>query len=129
MRSWGTKLNAVTTEPLTRHSPTGDLRLGHVFDAGGLTDLSDVLVIRHTYREDAIRTPADVTPQSVLDFTRGQSVATQIFPKDPPRLWLVFMADGGYRARFYTAYENHGEVLADRTDEYRTYDLQRLRCA
>lgn len=114
----------MTSAPAISHSPAGDLRLGHIFDAAGLTDLSDVLVIRHTYREDAIRTPADVNPQSVYDFTRGQSVSTNIFPKDPPRLWLVFMADGGLRARFYTAYVNHGEDLAARTDEYREYSIE-----
>jgi len=105
-------------------SPSGDLRLGHVFSAAGLTDLADVLVIRHTYREDAIRTPADITPTSVYDFTRGQSVSTRVFPKTPPRLWLVFMAAGGLRARFYSAYENHGELLDKRTHDHREYDIE-----
>lgn len=114
----------MTSELAVGQSPTGDLRLGHVFAAAGLSDLSDVLVIRHTYREDAIRTPADVNPESVFDFTRGQSVSTQIFPKNPPRTWLVFMAAGGLRARFYTAYENKGELLDERTDTDRAYDIE-----
>lgn len=66
--------------PDTNTSRIGEFRLGHIFEAAGL-DRSKLLVIRHTFRPDAIRSAADVTPESVFDFPRKQSVSTQIFPK------------------------------------------------
>lgn len=45
-------------------------------------------------------------------------------PAAPPRFWLNFLATTGRRARFITAHENHGEVLAERTDDRRFFDLR-----
>jgi hypothetical protein len=102
----------------------GDLALGDVLQAAGIADLSEVLVIRHTSKDSGLRDLHAVTPEAVLDYTRRQRIAPGKFPSHPPRYWLVFLADGKYRSRFYAAYENSGEVVTERTDADRYYDLQ-----
>jgi len=84
----------------------------------------DVLVIRHAYKADGLRSAADVTPDTVRDYTRGQLLTGGKFPADPPRWWIVFIPDTGNRARLYTVYENHGELETERTDVDRFYDLR-----
>lgn len=103
---------------------SGDLTLQNILDAAGI-DTADVLVIRHTYRQDGLRNAHEATPDVVREYTRDQSMSTGKFPQAPPRLWLIFMADGGRRSRFFTAYENHGEVVAERVDTRRFFDLQK----
>jgi len=101
---------------------TGDLCLGHLLTATGV-DLGDTVVLRHTYTEGGLETASDVTPEPVLDYTRRQGISNKL-GKTPPRQWLCFMADGGRRSRFLVAYENHGEVLAERTATLRYFDLR-----
>lgn len=84
----------------------------------------DILVIRHAYKADGLRSAADVTPDAVRDYTRGQLITGGKFPGDPPRWWLVFTPEPGNRGRLYTVYENAGEVAAERTDIDRFYDLR-----
>ncbi|WP_188666923.1 GIY-YIG nuclease family protein [Tersicoccus solisilvae] len=110
----------MTTPPV----PAARLQLGHVLAGMGIDDLSDVLVIRHTYHRDGIPSPAGATPQRVLAYTREQSVSTMKFMKHPPRLWLVFMADGKRRSRFIAAYENEGELVDQRDAVHRYFDLK-----
>lgn len=107
-------------------SPTGDLTLGHLLQAAGLSDLRDVIALRHTIRPRDPSSLRDLGEESVLAYTRMQTVRTNIFPKDPPPLWLVFVAEGerGTRSRFYTAYDNGGELPAERTETLRAYDLR-----
>jgi hypothetical protein len=102
-------------------SPAGDLTLGHIMAAAGL-DLDDVVVVRHTYTAGGLESPGDLIPEKVLDYTRRQHLSNKL-GKTPPRLWLVFMADGGLRSRFLVAYENHGELIAERDNEWRYFDL------
>jgi hypothetical protein len=59
-----------------------------------------------------------------LDYTRRQKLKPGKVPADPPRVWLVFMADGGRRSRFLTAYDNHGELHKERTGIHRVFDLR-----
>ncbi|WP_227589814.1 GIY-YIG nuclease family protein [Demequina pelophila] len=99
----------------------GALTLGDILGAAGLDEADSALVIRHTFKEEGLQTPSDATPEGVLEYTRRQWVATLKFPKDPPRWWLVFLADGRRRSRFYRAYENRGETHRDH--EYRWFDL------
>ncbi|WP_421732961.1 GIY-YIG nuclease family protein [Cellulomonas sp.] len=106
----------------TPASITGDLTLGHIFNTAGL-DLSQVVVLRHTYTSDGLATPADVTPAKVLEYVRRQGIGNKL-GKTPPLLWLNFMTDGGRRSRFLTAYENHGEVTEGRTADLRYFDLR-----
>jgi hypothetical protein len=105
-------------------SPSGALCLGHILGAAGVEDLKDVLIVRHTYNADGVTSPSDASPEKVLAYIRVQSVSTLKLPKDPPRLWLCFMADGGRRSRFLITYENHGEILERRTETHRSYDLR-----
>jgi len=100
----------------------GNLTLGAVLAVAGV-DASDVLVIRHTFKAEGLASPSDATAEAVITYTRRQGAAGGKFPKHPPRWWLVFLADGGHRSRFYGAYENRGEVFDERDDTDRVYDL------
>lgn len=102
-------------------APEGNLNLGHILHAAGLA-ASEVTVLRHTYTADGLVAGA-LTPQGVLEYTRRQGVSNKL-GKNPPRLWLCFMADGQRRSRFHVAYENHGEVVEERSDDLRYFDLR-----
>ncbi|MGI5186858.1 GIY-YIG nuclease family protein [Promicromonospora sp. CA-289599] len=99
----------------------GDLDLGHVVLAAGV-ELESTIAIRHTYNPDGLQGPQDLEPEKVHAYTRRQGLRK--FPTDPPACWLVFITDGGLRSRFLTAYENRGEVDAERTATDRYFDLQ-----
>lgn len=103
---------------------SSDLNLGHILFAAGVTDANDVLAIRHTYKTlEGIRTSADATPENLLEYTRRQDLRPLKIPQEPAGTWLIFMADGARRSRFACAYENRGEVLGERTVDYRFFDL------
>ena len=99
----------------------GELTLGDLLSRAGIDRHDEVLAIRHTFKEAGLPSPDAATPESVLAYTRRQSINPLKFPKAPPRWWLVFLADGKRRSRLYCAYENRGEV--DRDDNDRIYDL------
>ena len=106
-------------------SPSGELTLGHVLGAAGVTELANVLVVRHAYRADGITAPEDVTDAKVLAYTpANRTPARRSSPKHPPPLWLAFMADGKWRSRFLIAFDNHGEIAEERTDVLRHFDLR-----
>ena len=63
-------------------SPSGDLKLGHIFAMGGIADFTDLLVIRHTYTEGGITQASEATPAKLLTYTRRQKLS---FPRNPPR--------------------------------------------
>jgi len=110
----------VTTESL---SPA-ELTLGHVL-VGFELDPADVIVIRHTYTADGLRDSNDLTPERMTAYTSGQSVDPRKFPREPPRLWLTFLADGGGgRCRLLRGYTNHGEQVVRRTDDWRYFNLE-----
>lgn len=110
---------------MTEPSPIGDLVLGHLLDAAGVADHANVIALRHTVRPSDPTSLRDLSEAGILAYTRVQTVSANIFPKQPPPLWLVFLAEGarGTRSRFFGAYENHGELLDQRTSDLRTYDL------
>ncbi|GAA3560483.1 GIY-YIG nuclease family protein [Microlunatus spumicola] len=101
---------------------TGELTLGHVLTAAGLA-ASDVVALRHTYTDTGLSSPEALTAATVLEYTRWQPAKNKL-GAHPPRLWLVFMADGKRRSRLFTTYANHGEVPAERADETRLFDLR-----
>lgn len=105
------------------NSISGDLSLGNLFHAAGLAP-EDVQVIRHTLKPDGLRTWADAMGPALLPYVREQGIRNSKLPPTPPRIWLNFLATTGRRARFLTAYENHGEVVAERTDIRRYFDLR-----
>lgn len=101
----------------------GELSLGDLFQATGLAP-EDVQVIRHTLKPDGLKTRADAIGPDLLPYVRSQAIRNSKLPAVPPRIWLNFLATTGRRARFITAHENHGEVLAERTDVLRFFNLQ-----
>lgn len=122
-------------------TPVGDreagresgLTFGRVLEGIGASHeppirLDDILVIRHSFRPhipDAIlRGPEDLTPERVLEETSTQRSSTRSFPADPPRYWVILVADGGSRARLYGTYEYFGERLDERTEGWRFFDLR-----
>ncbi len=106
-------------------SPAGDLCLGHLLHAAGLEDASDVIALRHTVRPKDPTSLRDLSEEGVLAYTRVQTKSTNILPKVPPPIWLVFLAEGqrGTHSRFFGAYDNHGELPDEATETMRTYDL------
>ncbi len=104
------------------------LTLGHVLTALGSEHtppilLEDIHVIRHAFKPDGLRGPEDLTSERVLAYTRSQDLLTRRFPAEPGRWWVVLIADGKRRSRLLRVYENRGEVLAERTDVERMFDL------
>jgi hypothetical protein len=60
---------------------------------------------------------------NLLLYTREQVPGNKL-GKTPGRIWLNFLATSGRRARFLTVFENHGEVLEERTGNRRFFDLR-----
>lgn len=95
-----------------------------LLDAG--IDPAETLVIRHAFTREPEETGlqglhADSTPFEILDYTRHQSVDTRRFPASPARLWVVFIREGGDRARLWSVVENRGEL--SRNEVVRSFDL------
>jgi hypothetical protein len=84
---------------------------------------NDVVVIRHTVGGDALG-PDDQKPDGLRRYTRSQSATLSNFPRNPPRYWVCFLASGGRGSRLLVVFENFGEVVEERTDEHRFYDLR-----
>lgn len=81
-------------------------------------ELADVLVIRHAYvqkHEDSglKGIHAESTDAEILAYTNNQSASSRNFPASPPRYWVVFVREGGDRARLWSVMENRGEVSND----------------
>lgn len=108
--------------PSEASSLHGDLSLADLLSVAGVAT-DDVLLVRHTYSADGLTGPQDATVENVLTYSRAQALRQSKIPRDPPALWLNFVADGKRRSRFLAAYENRGEVLAERTDVLRYFDL------
>ena len=84
-------------------------------------------VIRHTLNPYGLKTRADAMGPNLLPYTREQGRNNKL-GKTPPQIWLNFLATTGRRARFITAFENHGEVPEGRTAQLRFFDLGPRRC-
>ncbi|WP_138945654.1 GIY-YIG nuclease family protein [Plantibacter sp. M259] len=101
------------------------LTLGPILIDGGL-DPFEVLVIRHAFTIErpgsgVVGIHADSTDDEILEYTRTQSVSTALFPATPARYWVVFVAEGGDRARLWSVVEQRGEV--GRNDKIRWFDV------
>jgi len=101
------------------------LTLEPILRSGGI-DPNGALVIRHAYvkEHDDTGLPgihADSTDEEILAYTRSQSASPRIFPAAPPTIWVVFVREGGDRARLWSVLENRGEVAND--GAFRTFDL------
>jgi hypothetical protein len=101
------------------------LTLEAILRSAGI-DPVDVQVIRHAYVKEHEDTGlqgihADSSDDEILAYTSQQSAKTRIFPGVPPRIWVVFVREGGERARLWSVLENRGETSND--GRLRTFDL------
>ncbi len=101
------------------------LTLGPVLHSAGV-DAREALVIRHAYVREHEDTGlpglrADSTDDEILQYTGQQSAKLRKFPVAPPRLWVVFVKEGGNLARLWSVVENRGEISND--GNQRTFDL------
>ncbi len=109
------------------------LTFGHVLTAIGAEHdppiaLDDIRVIRHSFNsgdETGLRGPEDLTEERVQKYTRCQDNSPRRFPTEPERYWVVLVADGQRRSRLWGTFENHGEVVGERTADLRYFDLRR----
>ncbi|WP_309130875.1 GIY-YIG nuclease family protein [Brevibacterium sp.] len=85
----------------------------------------NALVIRHAFVKDDDNglqgIHADSTDAEIMKYTQRQSARPRTFPIEPPRTWVVFLREGGDRARFWSVLENRGEIVND--GALRTFDL------
>jgi hypothetical protein len=101
------------------------LTLGPILQSAGI-DPNGAQVIRHAYVREHEDTGlqgihADSTDQEILRYTSQQSAKPGIFPLLPPPIWVVFVREGGDRARLWAVVENRGELSSD--GSLRTFDL------
>lgn len=88
--------------------------------------LEEAIVIRHAYVREHEDTGlpgigADSTGAQILEYTSRQSAKPRTFPVVPPRFWVVFVREGGDRARLWSVLQNRGEISNDGSS--RTFDL------
>ncbi|MEU4360279.1 GIY-YIG nuclease family protein [Promicromonospora sp. NPDC023987] len=101
------------------------LTLDVILRSAGI-DSVDAQAIRHAFVREHEDTGlagihADSTDEEILAYTSQQSTKPRIFPVDPPPIWVVFIREGGDRARLWSVLENRGEVSND--GALRTFDL------
>ena len=101
------------------------LMLGPILLSAGI-DPAEAQAIRHAYVREHEDTGlpgihADSTDEEILAYTSQQSARVRIFPAEPPRIWVVFVREGGDRARLWSVLENRGEISND--GALRTFDL------
>lgn len=104
------------------------LTLDVVLRSAGI-DPADAQAIRHAFVREHEDTGmpgihADSTDDEILAYTGQQSANPRVFPTNPPQLWIVFVREGGDRARLWSVLENRGEVSNDGV--VRTFDLMAL---
>lgn len=104
---------------------TMTLTLESVLRSAGI-DPADTQMIRHAYVREHEDTGlqgihADSTDDEILAYTSQQSAKPRIFPEVPPRIWVVFVREGGDRARLWSVVENRGEASND--GSLRTFEL------
>lgn len=92
------------------------LTLATILASTGI-DTSEAMVIRHAYvreHEDGSAViHGDSSDAEILAYTREQSTSGRTFPAAPPPVWLVFLPEGGGRARLWSVVRNHGETSRD----------------
>ena len=100
------------------------LTLEHILLSAGL-DPKETLVIRHAYvrqhDDGSSGIHADSSDAEIFAYTREQSSNTRIFPAAPPPTWVVFLPEGGDRARLWSVLLNHGETSND--GSRRTFEM------
>lgn len=89
-------------------------------------DPAACLVIRHAYVKEHEDTGlpglhADSTDDEILAYTARQSASPRTFPAVPSPYWVVFLREGGDRARLWSVLENRDELSNE--GGLRTFDL------
>lgn len=101
------------------------LTLEPILQSAGI-DPAQAQVIRHAFVREHEDTDlqgihADSTDAEILAYTGQQSATQRVFPAVPPPIWVVFVREGGDRARLWSVVENRGEISND--GWRRTFDL------
>ncbi len=101
------------------------LTLAPILASAGINP-AEAMVIRHAYvREHGDGSAVihgDSSDAEILAYTRDQSISSRTFPATPPPVWLVFLPEGGGRARLWSVVRNHGETSRDEIK--RTFHLE-----
>lgn len=92
-----------------------------LLDAG--IDPTEALVIRHAFEDAPGGLHADSTDDEILAYTARQYSDPRRFPATAPRYWVVFIREGGTRARLWSVLENRG--MTDDDGTLRTFDVTR----
>lgn len=91
-------------------------------------DPREALVIRHAYvpvHEDGDQgIDGNSSLDEIMAYTRTQSADPRSFPVAPPPIWIVFLPEGGDRARLWAVVRNLGETSNDGLR--RTFNLEVL---
>lgn len=89
-------------------------------------DPTEALVIRHAYvrehEDGTVGIHGDSSDDEIMAYTRVQSANARTFPAAPPKFWIVFLPEGGDRARLWSVVVNQGEVAHDGV--WRTFGLE-----
>jgi len=93
------------------------LTLGTILQSAGIAPL-EAQVLRHSYVREHEDTGlqgihADSTDEQILRYTGQQSAVQRVFPPVVPKYWIVFVREGGDRARLWAVVENRGELSND----------------
>lgn len=101
------------------------LTLDAILRSAGI-DPTEAQAIRHAFVREHEDTGlrgihADSTDDEILAYTSQQSAKPRVFPVSPPPIWVVFVREGGDRARLWSVLDNRGEVSDD--GSLRTFDL------
>src|SRR6478609_635151 len=93
--------------------------------ASASIDPATALVIRHAYvrehEDGTVGIHGDSSVAEIMAYTQIQSANTRTFPANPPSTWIVFLPEGGDRARLWAVLNNRGELGHD--GQRRTFDL------
>lgn len=92
-------------------------------------DPTEALVIRHAYvrehEDGTVGIHGDSSDDEIMTYTCGQSANPRIFPATPPKFWVVFLPEGGDRARLSSVVTNRGQIGNGHDGLGRTFDLER----
>ncbi|WP_353113228.1 GIY-YIG nuclease family protein [Microbacterium sp.] len=83
-------------------------------------DPAEAQIMRHAYVKEHHDTGRagihiDSTHAEILEYTREQSSSPWSFPRSPSKLWVVFLPEGGDRARLWSVLEYLHEESNDGT--------------
>lgn len=101
------------------------LTLDVILRSAGI-DPAETQAIRHAYAKGPITpAPTGIRPDSsyaeIFEYTARQDANPRVFPARPPKYWVVFLPEGGDRARLWSVLEYRREISDDGVT--RTFEL------